>query len=435
MKTETTSAAPRQEPTRTANATSAGAPQRAQPGDKAAPADLFAQLLSAQEGQAQTQTEASTEITPAPAEDSVDSEAAALMAAAGGVLPVVVLAEPTTAAAVTDGEEVDPRAAFLALFQPDMPLKGAAEPEAPLMAAAGEAPLTLDLASASRATSKGVEQPLGWTAPSTTGRAAAKGGTGAGTLVSETALLQRHGIEAQPPLPLADLTAQLATKAWHMLQPGQPGTALSDSALSATTWGQAVATAAGGLGQGSQGQTGSDGSAQGGASQARVWLDQPGAPSGNDISPGAEADFAMSLGEAMGDAYEALGTQVSVWSAANTKRASMTVDLGQERALEVDVSMNDGKAQLAFRTDDLLVRENLRTQAETILSDLLARSGIALDSLSIGGQQTGRGHEHGQPGQPSTRVQLRLEPEVAQRPDGTAIRRTGHGRAGLDVYA
>ena len=143
----------------------------------------------------------------------------------------------------------------------------------------------------------------------------------------------------------------------------------------------------------------------------------------------------MSLGEAMGDAYEALGTQVSVWSAANTKRASTTVDLGQEQALEVDVSMNDGKAQLAFRTDDLLVRENLRTQAETILSDLLARSGIALDSLSIGGQQTGRGHEHGQPGHPSTRVQLRLEPEVAQRPDGTAIRLTGQGRAGLDVYA
>ncbi len=428
MKTETTSPAPRPEATRTAHANSQGSAQRAQPSDKGAPADLFAQLLSAQKAQ----TEAGTETTLAPADDTAEAEATALMAAAGVVLPTGGLTESTTPAPTADSEEVDPRAAFLALFQPDTPLKGALEEAT----APGDSPRMLDVGNANGATTaKGTEQPLGWTAPNPAGRAATKGGHATGNGVSETALLQRQGLESPPPLPLADTTAQLATKAWHMLQPGQPGSALTDTSLSASGWGQAVATAAGGLGQGGQGQTGSDGSPQGGASQARVWLDQPGTPSSNDITPGAEADFAMSLGEAMGDAYEALGTQVSVWSAANTKRASMTVDLGQERALEVDVSLNDGKAQLAFRTDDVQVRENLRTQAETILSDLLARSGIALDSLSVGGQQTGRGHEHDGPGPQTTRVQLQLEPDTAQRPDGTLAKRTGQGRAGLSVYA
>ncbi len=429
MKTETTSPTPRHETARTANAHASGTAQRTQPGDKAAPADLFAQLLSAQE--TQTPTEAGSDASLSPAEDTTDAEATALLEAAGLVLPAGALAESTPPAPVTDSEEVDPRAAFLALFQPDAPLKGAIEETT----VPGEAPVTLELGNAAGrgAAAKGTEQPLGWTTP--TGRTTAKGAAGAINFVSETALLQRQGLEQQTPQPLTDTTAQLVTKAWHMLQPGQPGSALTEASLNASSWGQAVATAAGGLGQSGQGQAGGDGSAQGGASQARVWLDQPGAPGGNDITPGAEADFAMSLGEAMGDAYEALGTQVSVWSAANTKRASMTVDLGQERALEVDVSLNDGKAQLAFRTDDVQVRENLRTQAETILSDLLARSGIALDGLSVGGQQTGRGHEQGTAGQPTARVQLQLEPETAQRPDGTLARRTGQGRAGLDVYA
>lgn len=403
MKTETTSPAPRSE---TARATQQGNSKSAQPGDKATPADLFAQLLSAEERQVEPMVEA------------VEPEADATLTALA--LPLGGATEATTTAPTPADEEADPRAAFWALLQPEGALDSTLQPSP-----ARENTFN-------PMTHKGIE--LGSTV-SARGSNKASAGTGLGAKISETTLLQRQGLELIPTTPLAETAAPIAPKAWHMAHPGQPGSALTDAPTTGSAWGQAVAAAAGGMGQGSQGQTGSDASSQGGSSQGRVWLDQPASANATDAATGAETDFAMSLGEAMGDAYEALGTQISVWSAANTKRASMTVDLGQERALEVDVALNDGKAQVAFRTDDQQVRNNLQTQAETILADLLARAGIALDGLSVGAQHSGQGRGQGEQGQPATRVQLHIEPESATRPDGSLARRTGHGRAGLDVYA
>lgn len=399
MKTETTSPAPRTETARPAHQ---GASKSAQSGEQAAPADLFAQLLSAEEQQGDPLVEA--------VGLAEDPTLAAL------AMPLEGTAEAAAAEPSTADEGTDPRAAFWALLQPESTMSSTVKPGS----ASANTPNPL--------TGKGIE--LGSTLA-----ARSSNKSGPGTKISDTAMLQRQRLEQLQTTPLADNAAQVVPRAWHMAHPGQPGSALMDTPATGATWGQAVAAAAGGLGQGSQGQAGGDASPQGGSSQGRVWLDQPTSSTATDTATGTETDFAMSLGEAMGDAYEALGTQISVWSAANTKRASMTVDLGQERALEVDVSLNDGKAQVAFRTDDQQVRDNLRTQAETILADLLARSGIALDGLSVGAQHSGQSHGQGEQGQPSTRVSLQITPESATRPDAPPTRRTGQGRAGLDVYA
>jgi len=110
------------------------------------------------------------------------------------------------------------------------------------------------------------------------------------------------------------------------------------------------------------------------------------------LEPGPVAEsFASSLADTLTHTYESLGTQVSVWSAANTKHAQMTVDLGHAGALEVAVNLEDGKAQLSFLSDDVQVREHLRSQGNHTLTELLAQAGITLDSLSVGQQNAG-GH-------------------------------------------
>jgi len=189
-------------------------------------------------------------------------------------------------------------------------------------------------------------------------------------------------------------------------------------------------------------QPGSDGgSARQGTHPGTAWVDAAGQLRSTAEGAGAETppDFAMSLGEALGDAYEALGAEVSLWNAAQTKKASLRLDLGRAEALEVDVSVNDGKAQLAFRTDDAAVREALRAQASTVLAEQLARAGLALEGLSVGAQgQDGSAQRGGANG--SERSRPWVLASTAAR-EGDALAEIAHGRnglsisRGLDVYA
>lgn len=244
-----------------------------------------------------------------------------------------------------------------------------------------------------------------------------------------------RALDAAPELspPSTQMLADAVAKAWHMSQPGQPGSAVPDTLTAAPTWGAAVSGLASGTGDTAAHADADTSSEPGGAGGAALL----GSESADRLGaqPSAEADsFAMSLGEAMGDAYESLGAQVSLWAAANTKRASVRLDVGAAEALEVDVALDAGKAQLNFRTDDPQVREAIKAQAPAVLSELLARAGIALDSLSVGSQasgQSGGQHPDGQRG-----------PWMALRPTADAaplspVRTppTARGPQGLDVYA
>lgn len=175
-------------------------------------------------------------------------------------------------------------------------------------------------------------------------------------------------LSGPPPQSLATLQGLEATVSWHMTTPGQPGNALASSELatvagensgSTTSPIQSSDTSASGEGAGQQ-QGHSDPSLAGtdalGASNEAA----SGTPSATDNS------FAMSLGEALGDAFESLGAQVSFWAAQNTKRASMNLDAGLDSPLTVDVALDQGQVQLAFRTDDAAAQAAIKSHAKVL---------------------------------------------------------------------
>jgi hypothetical protein len=154
---------------------------------------------------------------------------------------------------------------------------------------------------------------------------------------------------------------------------------------------------------------------------------------------GAEsADFSLQLGAALADTFEAIGAQVSLWASGKTQRASFSVREGLDDPLSVDVTLNDGVAQLSFRTDDAALRQLIQAQAPTALADALARAGLALGSLEVGNQSA---QSQGQrPDMPSTARTVRMSLTAANGDDGTTSASSVHlrrdsGGVGLDVYA
>ncbi|MCX7663646.1 MAG: flagellar hook-length control protein FliK [Tepidimonas fonticaldi] len=155
-------------------------------------------------------------------------------------------------------------------------------------------------------------------------------------------------------------------------------------------------------------------------------------------SPGPDAsDFGLQLGQALGEAFESLGAQVSLWTAGKSQRASFSLQEGTDDPLEVDLTVTDGVAQVLFRTDDGAMRQLIQAQAPAVLAEALARVGLTLGGVDVGGQFA---HGQGQPpadASPRT-VRMGLTPvptaEPARAGQGVLLRGTS-GRAGLDVYA
>lgn len=164
--------------------------------------------------------------------------------------------------------------------------------------------------------------------------------------------------------------------------------------------------------------------------------DAGGSASGGPLPDPAE--FGLQLGQALGDAFETIGAQVSLWAAGKTQRASFSVEEGLDDPLAVDVTVTDGVAQLSFRTDDGAMRQLIQAQAPAALADALARAGLTLGGLDVGGQ-SGRGRQDASDGpRPrTTRVGLTgIAPAGDVGPGArTGPGRRDTGRAGLDVYA
>lgn len=160
-----------------------------------------------------------------------------------------------------------------------------------------------------------------------------------------------------------------------------------------------------------------------------------------DPSPSASAqpegqDFGLHLGQALGEAFESIGAQVSLWAAGRTQRASFSVEDGLDDPLNVDVSVTDGVAQLSFRTDDGALRQMIQAQAPSALADALARAGLTLGGVDVGGQSDRQPAAHPDGARArTTRVGLVGATDTSVHPAAATLTRPRSERAGLDVYA
>lgn len=179
--------------------------------------------------------------------------------------------------------------------------------------------------------------------------------------------------------------------AWHAASQGQPAGQLAATlgepeSMELGALGGAASERAGEQREGSQGGQRGD--------SARVILEAPGQMRSASGEAGPARSFASLMGEAMGQgldkAFGQLDDQVSLWAAGQTRKASLILQTGLHETMEVEVSLNGDQAQLVFRTDDLQAREAIRTHAHALLTDMLNRAGLGLESLSVGGRDAGQ---------------------------------------------
>lgn len=186
----------------------------------------------------------------------------------------------------------------------------------------------------------------------------------------------------------------------------------------------------------SQAQTGSEGgnpqpSFPGAANTAAT-------ASGSGTDGTSDSNVAPTFNQALNQAFDALGAQVSFWSNNQVQQATMDLDTGTGDPLKVDVTLHDGKIHLDFKTDDTNTRDALHQNATAVLADLLTRSGIDLGGVSVGAQNSGRDNASSNNGAaPGARGGLRRALDAASA-GGTATgtaQRLVHSDRALDLYA
>jgi flagellar hook-length control protein FliK len=228
------------------------------------------------------------------------------------------------------------------------------------------------------------------------------------------------------------LSAEPARQAWHAGSTGQLAGGLVEQlgnpeSTDLSVLGGATSERSGDQREGGQGQRGE---------APRVILESPGlAARPNGEASAVPRSFASLLGDAMGgrmdDAFRELSDQVSLWAAGQTRKASLRLEAGLREALEVDVSLNGDKAQLAFRTDDAQARDVIRAHAYQILNEMLSQAGLGLDSLSVGGRDAGQSGESAHEWRQHADGRRKAPDEVAAEPARGLGSRRG---AGLSVY-
>jgi hypothetical protein len=166
---------------------------------------------------------------------------------------------------------------------------------------------------------------------------------------------------------------------------------------------------------------------------------QHGSASAQGDNPAADATASAAPPLATtADPFDTLGSQISLWAAGKTQRAHVSVDEGLAQPLAVDLSLADGVAHLALRTDDAALRQQLaQAPAQSALADALARAGIALGAMDVDSHgPSGRD----QPAADSAPRSARAVSGVNAGRDSETPRvvrtRIGPGAgSGLDVYA
>jgi hypothetical protein len=273
--------------------------------------------------------------------------------------------------------------------------------------------------------------------------------TAVGRLVSAAARDDSIGSPPPQTMPLSVPTGDEAARlgAWHMAQPGQPGSALASGTLKGertapeeeSTVGGAFASA---VIDAKTTPSANAGASGGGHNPLMSGDSAPleGPPPSADSSTAAPEAFAQSLGQAMGDAFEQMGAQVGYWAARGVQRATLQVQAGLGERIDVDVSLRNGEARLEFWADNPLTRTAIAEHAPGALAEMLARQGIGLGGLSVSTQQRqGRGDEaaHGaERGLGRTRPTGRPHPlqDLAQLPAVRSTLAGGVSQRALDVF-
>lgn len=209
-----------------------------------------------------------------------------------------------------------------------------------------------------------------------------------------------------------------------------------ESSESAAAQTFAVVASASSVPRGDSGSPSSGSGADLGTGAASSQDNNTSAASGPDAAP--TESFAERMDQAMQEAFDSLGAQVSVWASQNTKRAAMRLDAGLRDALEVDVTLKDRQAHIHFRTDDAQARETIRAQAQTILADLLARQGMDLGSVSVGtqgGDANGRSSGQSESSQGWRGLHRALDRVGGSEATEQAVQIRPRSQRALDLYA
>jgi len=138
------------------------------------------------------------------------------------------------------------------------------------------------------------------------------------------------------------------------------------------------------------------------------------------------------------EAMEQMGQQVSYWvGQGGVRQATLRVGNGWQQAMDVKLSMKNGRAHIEFQTDHEAARSAIAQGGSEVLRELLAQSGIALGEVSIGAQAgggSGTGADpHHAPQARGTGAVMTAGTDAAAT-SGTALRPRASHSAGLDLY-
>jgi len=193
-------------------------------------------------------------------------------------------------------------------------------------------------------------------------------------------------------------------------------------------------TAASGIPAGPAGVGGS-----GNAAQADGSGNQGGAGADGQDGPGRTTtdDPAAADNDAYADARaDAEAVEVQHWGGAHGLRhASLRVGEEAGRAIDIQLALRGDEVRLDIRTDDSATRDALREQAQTALGERLQQGGLQLADVNVGGQQRERSREDALPTLHSPRVQRdSAETAAAAAPAARAPAPGRNASGGLDLF-
>lgn len=136
------------------------------------------------------------------------------------------------------------------------------------------------------------------------------------------------------------------------------------------------------------------------------------------------------------EAMDQVAQQISYWvGQGGVRQATLRVGSGMQQAMDVKLSMKNGRAEIEFRTDHEDARNAIAAGGTEVLRELLAHSGIDLGQVSVGAQNAGAGAD-GQAGQAAQGTPQ--DPQAAGTAPADTLLATQQPRhaasAGLDLY-
>lgn len=176
----------------------------------------------------------------------------------------------------------------------------------------------------------------------------------------------------------------------------------------------AAGTAGDGTGQMAGGQTGDGGSPQQDA--PRHAQDAGQAPDSADRDDNGAAD----------------------WTSPHVRHANVRVGDPGDNPIDIQLSVDGQAVQVSFQTDDAQARDSLARDASAALGELLQRSGMELDNVSVGGQSLPSQQQSGDQAQgqraPRTPAAARAPDEATPAPAGDRPPRPAGGDRPLDLF-